>query len=113
MSKKIVPYEEARRCPRCGNPGEEGRVVPVQAPQVPRGTRVVYLWCRTVLCPWYNSNWPVQVYPDGTVQEHDHTADAKEYNPLVNFDSRAAALDAALAEQVQAEMRGDGEVRGR
>lgn len=112
-NKRAVPFEEAKRCSKCGNPGEEGKTVPVVGGRVDRGTKVVYIWCRTVLCPWYNTTWPVQVEPNGTVYEHDHSADGKEFTMLKNFDERSAQLEQSLTAQLAAETRGDGEVRGR
>lgn len=113
MGKVPIPYEEARMCPRCGESGEEGKTVPVIAPHIPRGTRVIYLWCRTAVCPWYSTNWPVQVYPDGTVYVHDHANEPKEYTALQNFDAKSAAIEDALAAQMRDELSGDGEIRRR
>jgi len=111
MTGGVVTFEQAKICPRCGKPGEEGKSVPVSAPRVPRGTRVVFVWCRTVVCPWYATSWPIQVYHDGTVREHDHSRDEKEYRVLPNFDARSQAVLDAVEAQVAMERRGDGEIR--
>lgn len=61
-------WEEASRCPKCGKPGEERRVMDAPpATRLPLGTKIHFIYCVTELCPWYNTPWQVQTNPDGSV----------------------------------------------
>ena len=57
-------WEEARACPRCGNPGEE-----TKRESGPKGSTVYVLTCRTERCKWENTGWLVQVNRDGSIPE--------------------------------------------
>lgn len=63
-------YEEAKRCPRCGKPGEDRQTTRVKNPRekgVEPGTSVHMIYCTTPVCRWYDTSWAVQVNPDGSV----------------------------------------------
>ncbi len=57
-----VTYEDAKRCPECGQPGK------VASTQHRRdGNRIELIECGNMLCPWYTEQWAVQIRPDGTI----------------------------------------------
>lgn len=104
-------YEEATRCPKCGQPGNV-RVKKRAAGVRTRGAMVHLVYCEHTLCAWYNTCWAVQVNPDGTVPPpKDHRGEAKVYVGFENHDREAREIQAMLDRQVQAELRGDGEIR--
>lgn len=71
-------YEEAKRCPRCEQPGKFVNTVPVNAPGVQRGTKVETYECVNERCEYGphdhhilgrqpGERWAIQINPDGTV----------------------------------------------
>jgi hypothetical protein len=108
---EATTFEAAKLCPKCGKPGEETMARPV--PNMPRGTRVVTVYCRTVLCPWENTPWMVQVNPDGSIPApKDHTKTPKHYVGFEGHDGLAEQIKDALERDVEAQLRG-GEIRRR
>lgn len=99
----LSTYENAKKCPKCGQPGKEGRSF--QAPaSFPRGTKIVMIVCMSQLCPWFDSPWMVQVNPDGTVPPpKDHTGEKIEYVGFEGHDEEAAQLimDLKVNEQLK------------
>jgi hypothetical protein len=63
----MASYEEARKCPKCEEPGEEGAVKPLDR----RRGKLQQLWCRNPQCKWYNTSYTVQIRPDGSVPDPD------------------------------------------
>lgn len=57
---KTISFEEAKLCPKCGEPGEE--IGKSRADK-----RIVYVQCNNERCVWYNTNWLIQKNEDGTV----------------------------------------------
>ena len=57
-------YEEARRCPRCQQPGVE-----VGNRSGPHGSRLHTIQCRTPRCRWFNTDYVVQVNSDGSIPD--------------------------------------------
>jgi hypothetical protein len=55
--------EEAGRCPKCQQPGVQGKTLPTQE----IGKKVIMFTCETKSCRWYNTGWPVQINADGTI----------------------------------------------
>lgn len=55
-------YEEARRCPRCEQPGVE-----LGSRAGPHGSRIHTIQCKTTRCKWFNTNYTVQVNSDGSI----------------------------------------------
>jgi hypothetical protein len=99
-------YEEATRCPKCGTIGN-ARLKKVQG----RG-QVHTVYCENKLCTWYNTCWIVQVRADGTVPPPtDHRRSPKLYQGFEDHDQAARDIVASLEAQVEAEKRGDGEIR--
>ena len=53
-------FEDAKRCPKCGNPGEA------------EGDRTqVSITCRNPRCLWFETPWIVDLKGDGLVWEGD------------------------------------------
>lgn len=93
-------FEQAKRCPKCGKPGEDS---PKTTPG-PKGSRVHQIFCRTELCPWYNTPWMVQVNRDGTIPPpQDHTRSPKVYEGFEGHDELAKQIMEALEIQRQME----------
>jgi len=57
-------YEEARRCPRCENPGLE-----VSSVRRREGGKLTTFECRNPPCRWYNTPYVVQINADGSIPE--------------------------------------------
>lgn len=57
-----VSYEEASRCPKCGNTGES-----VETRPGPNRSKIHILRCQNAVCRWYATDWIVQQLEDGTV----------------------------------------------
>ena len=103
MSDQGTTFEEAKRCPKCGQPGEEGKWT-----RGPRGSKVWQIWCRRELCPWYNTPWMVQVNPDGSVPPpQDHTHSPKVYEGFENHDEIAKQIMETLELQQKLEVDPD------
>jgi hypothetical protein len=66
-------YEEAKKCVKCGLPGEEVSKTPVRSGELPKGTQAAIIYCRTTNCPWQDTSWVVQINPDGSVPMADHS----------------------------------------
>jgi hypothetical protein len=98
-------YEEATRCPKCGNPGEVTTKRPAQSRGLKRGTMVHTVYCRTQICPWYNTCWIVQVNPDGSVPPPtNHAGQPKVYQPSPGDDELIKQVEASLMAQREAEI---------
>jgi hypothetical protein len=52
-------FEEAKRCPRCGHPGEEIKAARSMQPR--DGGKLYTIFCRWEGCEWENTGWAVQV----------------------------------------------------
>ncbi len=61
-------FERAKRCPKCGTPGEDRKTLtPGRELGVERGTTVHGIVCTNALCSWFETSWMVQVRADGSV----------------------------------------------
>jgi hypothetical protein len=98
-------FEEAKECPKCHRPGKEDGVRAGRR----RGVLVHTIRCMTQLCPWYNTTWLVQVNEDGSIPEAYSQLGAKQF-PKVSQQTETR-INEALQRQLEAEVRGDGEVR--
>lgn len=71
-----ISFDEASHCPRCDNKGLE----------VSRSSKptVVMLECKTEICRWFETRWPVQLMDDGSVYDRsaDHSAPEKQFPKL-------------------------------
>lgn len=60
--------EEARRCPKCSEPGADaGAIAAPSSPGVTRGAVLRKFTCMNGRCKWFGEFWMVQVNPDGTI----------------------------------------------
>jgi hypothetical protein len=90
----VASWEEARRCPKCGQPGNQIAIHPGG-----NGGMVHTLRCENERCTWYNTTWIVQVLKDGSIPERK--AGPKQY-PDLSADQEAAArryIEQTLGEQ--------------
>lgn len=113
-------YEEAQRCPRCAQPGRFVHKVPINAPGVPRGTKVETYECANERCEYgpYDvpglgkqpgERWAVQVNPDGTIPpKGTRDQQRKEYDidRHTSTQQRQRARD-LLAREYNQSVRGD------
>jgi hypothetical protein len=104
-------YEEARRCPKCGNPGEVDSIK--DGPRnLPRGTKIHTVYCRNQVCPWLDTCWLVQVNSDGTVPPpSNHKGERKLYEHFEDHDQMARDIMSALQAQQDATTKPGAEVR--
>jgi hypothetical protein len=100
-------FEEASKCPRCGQPGEKGAEIPAPPGRgVPAGAKLLTIWCRngnkafSEDCRWFNTSWLVQVNPDGSVPPpSDHKGEPKEYVGDFGSDEEAQRIRNQLEEE--------------
>ena len=59
-------WEEASRCPRCSQPGNDFKVARVTSGRM-RGGVTHVLKCENERCKWYNTSWVVTVGPNGEI----------------------------------------------
>jgi hypothetical protein len=105
--------EEAKLCPKCGKPGEDAKQQKVESNDLPKGTTAHIIYCRTELCPWYNTSWAVQVNPDGSVPApRNHTGEAKIYAGFEGHDKLAAQVREAVLADEAAQQEPGHEIRG-
>ena len=98
-------YEQAKRCPKCGQSGDVRtiRLVPASA-GLPRGTSVHTVYCVTELCKWYDTPWNIQVNADGSIPPpQNHTGTKKVYAGTEGHDEFAARFIAGLKHQLEQE----------
>ncbi len=71
-SSQRSTYEEAKSCPKCGNPGR------LSASKHSPNGRIETYTCETPVCSWYNTGWALQILPDGTLAQRDQK-DGKQF----------------------------------
>jgi len=111
-------FEAAKRCPKCDTPGEEVSRSPAKGGRP--GTMVALVYCRngqedangvvSGSCRWFNTAWPIQINPDGTVPIIDHTKTEKEYPGLLPDEQQERYL-ASVQRQLDMEQKPGAEVR--
>lgn len=95
----LTPFEEARACPKCNLTGEQTaeRFLKVGRQQilagVTLGAKIITFTCRNKRCKWLDTNWEVQVNPDGTIPD-----------PKAPRESRFHPLDPALGARVNSSL---------
>jgi hypothetical protein len=62
-------FEDAKRCPKCETPGMViSKRMSLHSSPVARAKPTVYvIRCVNQLCAWFDTNWIVQVNPDGSI----------------------------------------------
>lgn len=102
-------YEEAKRCPKCKQPGNVRLMRP--APNI-RGAMLHMIYCENELCVWHDEVWMVQVNADGSVPPPtDHRGEQKIYVGFENHDQMARDILRMLEAQQKLETEGHGEIR--
>lgn len=105
---QLPTFEEAKLCPKCGNPGEDRGTMPAP-PNATRGAKIHKIYCVTKLCPWFETVYYIQVNPDGTVPPpSNHTGEKKMYGGFSDHDRRAGELIEQLKQNAQAETKPGG-----
>ena len=105
----MTTLEDAKRCPRCGEPGEENGMRPAGPGAVP-GTKMLTVLCRVESCRWFGTGWVIQINPDGTIPEAN-TKQEKAYPKLGDSDEVADAAIKQMELQAELETRGQAEIR--
>lgn len=106
----MATWEEASRCPKCGNVGREDGQMATQR----RGTNVVKLTCENPLCKWFETPWFVQINPDGSIPDPESVLNSPKQFVVPTSASEADALIRAANEQGEAAYRiQHGEIGGR
>jgi hypothetical protein len=100
-------FEEAKLCPKCGLPGEEGNPTPARNGRG-QPVKVFLIWCRNEACKWFNTNWVVQINPDGTVPTAFSQVGDKQY-PRLSQESQSRIED-NIMRQLKAETQAGAEV---
>jgi hypothetical protein len=101
-------YEEAKKCPKCGQPGDVRQVKPSRNN---RGEEVEVhmVYCVTVLCTWHETAWVVQVNKDGSIPPAYQGLGQKQY-PTISQES-ASRIEDNIRRQLEAETRPGSEIR--
>ena len=77
------------------------------------GTLLVTMQCVNERCKWYDTQWYVQVNPDGTVPVPDHAKETnKAYPNLVSSEEERRFVDGVARQLVQEQALGGGEIGG-
>lgn len=82
MTNDGTTFEEAKKCPKCGQPGEDMGSRKVQSPNSGKMVEIHSIYCRTQLCTWFDTMWIVQVNEDGTVPQAYSQLGRKQYPKL-------------------------------
>ena len=105
----MTTFEDAKRCPKCGQPGEDRKTHSVLNSR-DQPVEVHMIYCVTTLCPWFETPWPVQVNTDGSIPEPYSQIGDKKY-PKLSQES-VSKIEDNIRRQLQAEVNPNaGEVR--
>lgn len=107
----MTTFEDAKKCPKCGQPGEDIGFKPGRSE---RGgaVKVHTIMCRTQLCPWFNTGYLVQVNEDGSIPAaYSGTSGGLKKFPKISQET-ASKIEDNILRQLQAETQtGGGEIR--
>lgn len=107
-------YEEAKRCPKCGQPGEVRKIEPApRSANLPAGTKIHTVYCQSTLCPWSGEVCRlIQVNPDGSIPPpQNHTRSQKLYHGFEGHDEEAKRIVDNLRRQQEASTQPGTEIR--
>lgn len=96
----MTTFEEARRCPKCENPGAD-----VSKRRGPLGSTIHVIECKSSRCKWFNTTWLIQVHQDGTIQE---ATEHEKFYPKIP--DRTEAVQASMQALLDQSLKG-GETR--
>lgn len=92
MSDEKPDFEEATRCPKCGQVGYQASSRNVKSQATGRRVTVYVYKCDNNLCLWYNTGWLVQPSGDGVVARGNQRGD-NAFKALTPYEeSRARAI---------------------
>jgi hypothetical protein len=99
----MTTFEEARRCPKCGEPGSDVSQRPGRY-----GSVMHTIICRNGRCRWFDQpGWLIQVRSDGTIPESD--IHDKSFPKIPD---RTELVQADLEKLLELTRKKDGEIRG-
>lgn len=99
----MTTYEEAKRCPRCEEPGQV-----IGQTHGPRGSQIHQIQCRNSRCKWFNTAYVVQVNADGTIPDPVENR-RKDFPALPNRNQEQ--VDQAMQRLLDQTLSGKGETR--
>lgn len=96
-------WEDARRCPSDGSPGEiVNQQMAKRDSGAPPGTKLVTLICKNTRCEFHETPFVVGINPDGTIPDPTTTREKQFPNLLEgNFTAKQRARD--VVAQLEAE----------
>jgi len=99
-------FEQAKECPKCGKPGED--VETKHRWSDTQGARVELhiIFCRNPLCIWLDTNWIVQVNPDGSIPQAYSQLGPKQF-PKLSQETETRIQD-NIRKQLEAETQEGG-----
>jgi hypothetical protein len=109
MSEPVeTTLEEARRCPKCKDPGVFSHKLPApRGPGITRGAELHVFKCKNSRCRWFDGVCRIiQINPDGSIPEPS----VKRNKDYPSIPDQTAAVNELLARQFAAELAGGAEV---
>lgn len=105
-------FEEATRCPKCKQPGEVVSTKKVTDRDLKMGKATANtVMCHNPVCTWVNTNWVVQVNPDGSIPTTDYSKHENKRFPNRGAAVEQRVLDAVAKQLAQETQQGGGEIR--
>jgi hypothetical protein len=113
-------FEEARRCPKCAEPGQgpiRKRPISVWNSDGTRrhgitpGAMLHEFMCKNERCRWFNTSWQVQINPDGTIPPPNAPTRARDRLRPLDPALAATMKDRLQTLQEATEISGGGEIR--
>lgn len=95
-------FEEAKKCPKCGQIGEDVKQTPGRDG---RGKPVTVhtIMCRTQLCRWFGTGYLVQVNEDGSIPDaYSGVANSHKQFPTISQES-ATKIEENILRQLEIE----------
>jgi hypothetical protein len=103
-------FEEASKCPKCGEYGEESSKKPTRDGRG-RPIEVITLLCRNASCKWFGTGWFIQVNEDGSIPEaYSGVRNSDKHYPKLSQES-ASKIEDNILRQLELETKPGTEVR--
>ena len=102
-------FEEAKRCPKCQQPGDDVSSTEKYSPNKGEMVTVHVIYCRNQICPWLNTAWVVQVNADGSIPAAYEQLGDKQY-PKLSPETETRVRE-SLEAQLRAETEPGSEIR--
>jgi len=100
--------EEAKKCPKCGQPGKE-KSIRAATNSRNKPCEIHMIECQSKLCPWFETSWAVQVNEDGSIPDAYSGLGDKQFM-RVSPESETRVQE-AIQRQLEAETQPGSEVR--